>query len=121
MFAKQTQHGSIQLLVLLMWADGTLCLPLPVFVVETTEVIELGDFFEVLRQFIQLPVFLSVQVGLHEWSYLITHRKQSCIITEMIKEEKKIITMMRSTLSPFCGFIRKFRPMSSNIMVFLLL
>lgn len=49
MSARQTQHGSIQLLALLIWADWSLCLPLPVFVVETTEVIKLGDFFEVLR------------------------------------------------------------------------
>lgn len=74
-FAEQTQHGSIQLLVLLMWDDGSLRLPLPVFVVETAEVIQLGDFFEVLGQFIQLPVFLSVQVGLHEWSDLIAYKK----------------------------------------------
>lgn len=60
-----------------------LCLPLPVFVVEPTEVFELCDFFEVLGQFIQLPVFLPVQVGLHEWSDLIAHRKQSCITLEM--------------------------------------
>lgn len=66
-----------------MCADRGLCLPLPVFVVETTEVVELGDFFEVLRQFVQLPVFISVQVGLHEWSDLITNRKLSCIILEM--------------------------------------
>ena len=42
------------------------------FVVESSEVIELGDFFEVLSQFIELPVLLSVQVGLHEGSDL-TH------------------------------------------------
>lgn len=53
-----------------MCADRGLCLPLPVFVIEATEVFKLGDFFEVLGKFIQLPVFLSVQVGLHEWSDL---------------------------------------------------
>lgn len=89
--------------------------------VETAEVFELGDFFEVLREFIQLPVLLSVQVGLHEWSDLITHRKQPRVITETNKEEKTIMAMTPPTLSPFCGFIRKFRPMSSNMMVFFLL
>lgn len=48
MFAKQTLASSVQLLVLLMCADRSLCLPLPVFVIEATEVFELGDFFEVL-------------------------------------------------------------------------
>lgn len=46
------------------------CRPLPVFVVESAEVLELGDFFEVLSQFVQFPVPLPVEVGLHEGSDL---------------------------------------------------
>lgn len=44
--------------------------PLPVFVVESAEVFKLGDFFEILSQFVQLPVLLSVEMGLHEGSDL---------------------------------------------------
>lgn len=40
------------------------------FVVESTEVVKLGDFSEVLRQFIQFSVPLPVEVGLHEGSDL---------------------------------------------------
>lgn len=42
------------------------CVPFPVFVVESTEVLKLGNFFEVLSQFVQLPVLLPVEMGLHE-------------------------------------------------------
>lgn len=42
------------------------CVPFPVFVVESTEVLKLGNFFEVLSQFIQLPVLLPVEMSLHE-------------------------------------------------------
>lgn len=41
--------------------------------VESTEVVSLGNFFKVLSQFIQLPVLLPVKMGLHEGSNLI-HR-----------------------------------------------
>lgn len=47
-------------------------LPLPVFVVQSADVIKLGYLFQVLRQFIELSVLLSVEVGLHERSDL-TH------------------------------------------------
>lgn len=53
------------------------CQPLPVFVVESSEVFKLGNFFEVLSKFIQLLVFLPVEVSLHEGSNLTgKHTKQ---------------------------------------------
>lgn len=71
------------------------CLPLPVFVVESTEVIKLGNFFEVLSQFIQLPVFLPVKMSLHEGSDLThTHtqnkfKKNMCIMLTMTRTRVK--------------------------------
>ena len=40
--------------------------PLPVFVVEAGEGVQLGDLPQVLGQLEQLSVTISVQVGLHE-------------------------------------------------------
>lgn len=49
-------------------------------------------------------------------------RKQSCVIrNDEEEDDDNEDDGWPLTFSPFCGFIRKFRPMSSNIMVFLLL
>lgn len=65
------------------------------FVVQTTEVIKLGNFFEILSQFIQLPVLLPVKMGLHERSNL-THTKTH---TQKVRFSKKciVLTMVRVT------------------------
>lgn len=51
--------------------------PLPVFVVKSREVVKLGDFPEVLRQFVQLLVLFSVQMGLHEGADLVCVRQHT--------------------------------------------
>lgn len=66
---------------------------------------------------------LSLCSGGPSWRVgsICVQKTQPCVKTEMIKEERMIVPMVPPTFSPFCGFIRKFRPMSSNIIVFLLL
>lgn len=70
------------------------------FVVETTEVIKLGDFFKVLSQFIQLPVLLPVKMGLHEGSDLThTHTQSESVSAKCVdnadnyQEERRIGTV----------------------------
>ena len=69
------------------------CLPLPMFVVESTEVIKLGDFSEVLGKFVELPVLLPVEMGLHEGPDLThVHTKQvsaKCVDSSDDEGERK--------------------------------
>lgn len=55
------------------WSKWCLYTPFPVLMVQTWEVVQLGDLLQVVRQFEKLLVFLSVQVCLHERSNLNTH------------------------------------------------
>lgn len=93
---------SYQCQSMFMFFDGLLqipCLPLPVFVVESTEVLKLGDFFEVFRQFIQLPVLFPVKVGFHERANLNTNTcnrnfRKACVSLA----EEKVMENMRLLL-----------------------